>query len=511
MLAGRPPRLRAAISNAAVAFAWVFLVLASLAMYIVAGVFWHCGPMLLFRGTMASGVLLGMMRATIDVPPCEDHDCECDEQHMQSHLWARWWFSMIAFVAGNLLLLQGVEPFLTTVELAYGANATGSIADAERMFKFRHPAPVVFFFNDGYVDLNLTIQTQVCTARAVKMPGRPCTSWSPVELAPVFASPSDPARNGSVFAWARNFAWARDTGTAVRASRCGSGPWGQGRPRGLCGVDPRAIITYWDPQDATLVPEVVAQVEREFAILHPEFPASPSLPTLLLSDPAQAARFPTALTLAPVCYGLAAVLTLCTAIIEVLVKRYCDSEDENERRSPRTWQGSQLSQFQGPLPLLWTGAAASAMQSQDLGQSLVQPMEGGVSATTQAARTLWPRPESARNWRGAPWSGWPQPAPELEMPNEAFDADEANEVPEWQILDDDQPDAEGGVAAASGGGTQEGSEPCVICCARPKDTLLAPCGHVTACQRCSQELRRRQAPCPICRRQITAAYRVFNA
>merc|ERR1712079_763088 len=43
------------------------------------------------------------------------------------------------------------------------------------------------------------------------------------------------------------------------------------------------------------------------------------------------------------------------------------------------------------------------------------------------------------------------------------------------------------------------SERCVICCVRRKDTLLAPCGHVSSCMSCALELRSRRAACPICR------------
>lgn len=51
---------------------------------------------------------------------------------------------------------------------------------------------------------------------------------------------------------------------------------------------------------------------------------------------------------------------------------------------------------------------------------------------------------------------------------------------------------------------------CVICCDKPKDTLLAPCGHVATCLECAQTLQRRKQNCPICRGYIDRVFRVFQ-
>ena len=51
---------------------------------------------------------------------------------------------------------------------------------------------------------------------------------------------------------------------------------------------------------------------------------------------------------------------------------------------------------------------------------------------------------------------------------------------------------------------------CVICFDGPKDTLLAPCGHVCCCIACANTLLGGNDNCPVCRAFIEAAYKVFT-
>ncbi len=51
---------------------------------------------------------------------------------------------------------------------------------------------------------------------------------------------------------------------------------------------------------------------------------------------------------------------------------------------------------------------------------------------------------------------------------------------------------------------------CVICFDGPKDTLLAPCGHVCCCIACANALLEKEEKCPVCRRFIESAFKVFN-
>lgn len=55
-------------------------------------------------------------------------------------------------------------------------------------------------------------------------------------------------------------------------------------------------------------------------------------------------------------------------------------------------------------------------------------------------------------------------------------------------------------------------EACILCCIAPKNTLLAPCGHVSTCFKCAEKLQVLSTrECPICRSHIQAVYRVYNS
>src|SRR6185436_2878982 len=46
----------------------------------------------------------------------------------------------------------------------------------------------------------------------------------------------------------------------------------------------------------------------------------------------------------------------------------------------------------------------------------------------------------------------------------------------------------------------EGSMLCVLCCSKPRDTALQPCGHLFSCGPCLEKLS--QPLCPVCRNHI---------
>lgn len=54
------------------------------------------------------------------------------------------------------------------------------------------------------------------------------------------------------------------------------------------------------------------------------------------------------------------------------------------------------------------------------------------------------------------------------------------------------------------------ADECVICFDGPKDTLLAPCGHVCCCISCANTLLEANENCPVCRSFIENAYKVFT-
>ncbi|RWS19340.1 Ring finger 157-like protein, partial [Leptotrombidium deliense] len=55
-----------------------------------------------------------------------------------------------------------------------------------------------------------------------------------------------------------------------------------------------------------------------------------------------------------------------------------------------------------------------------------------------------------------------------------------------------------------------GSE-CVVCMDSHRDCVLHPCHHLCTCINCGRLLLKRQDACPICRRSITNAFRVYHS
>ena len=51
-------------------------------------------------------------------------------------------------------------------------------------------------------------------------------------------------------------------------------------------------------------------------------------------------------------------------------------------------------------------------------------------------------------------------------------------------------------------------ESCVVCLDEDKSHILIPCGHQCVCGPCGERLA--QNPCPICRRAVTMAVKVFK-
>ncbi|CAI5479902.1 unnamed protein product [Closterium sp. Yama58-4] len=54
----------------------------------------------------------------------------------------------------------------------------------------------------------------------------------------------------------------------------------------------------------------------------------------------------------------------------------------------------------------------------------------------------------------------------------------------------------------------QSGERCVVCLHRKRKAVFVPCGHRVCCVSCSRVVRVEQLPCPICRGQILAAFRV---
>ena len=51
-------------------------------------------------------------------------------------------------------------------------------------------------------------------------------------------------------------------------------------------------------------------------------------------------------------------------------------------------------------------------------------------------------------------------------------------------------------------------ESCVVCLDEDKSHILIPSGHQCVCGTCGERLA--QAPCPVCRRAVTMAVRVYT-
>lgn len=52
---------------------------------------------------------------------------------------------------------------------------------------------------------------------------------------------------------------------------------------------------------------------------------------------------------------------------------------------------------------------------------------------------------------------------------------------------------------------------CVICMDSLRDCVLHPCHHLCVCINCGKLLLKRSDSCPICRRNITNAFRVYHS
>ncbi|CAB3255411.1 unnamed protein product [Arctia plantaginis] len=60
--------------------------------------------------------------------------------------------------------------------------------------------------------------------------------------------------------------------------------------------------------------------------------------------------------------------------------------------------------------------------------------------------------------------------------------------------------------------TSSSSSKCIICCNKPTDTALSPCGHMYTCHDCALDLwqGRGRGSCPTCRKKITSVLRVYR-
>ncbi|CAB3237394.1 unnamed protein product [Arctia plantaginis] len=60
--------------------------------------------------------------------------------------------------------------------------------------------------------------------------------------------------------------------------------------------------------------------------------------------------------------------------------------------------------------------------------------------------------------------------------------------------------------------TSSSSSKCIICCNKPTDTALSPCGHMYTCHDCALDLwqGKGRGSCPTCRKKITSVLRVYR-
>ena len=54
------------------------------------------------------------------------------------------------------------------------------------------------------------------------------------------------------------------------------------------------------------------------------------------------------------------------------------------------------------------------------------------------------------------------------------------------------------------------SNTCVICLDAPCNAAFIPCGHLAACLPCGRRMKRRKGGCPVCRRKLMGAFKIFN-
>mmetsp|Transcript_22376 Transcript_22376/g.39004 ORF Transcript_22376/g.39004 Transcript_22376/m.39004 type:complete len:404 (+) Transcript_22376:80-1291(+) len=50
---------------------------------------------------------------------------------------------------------------------------------------------------------------------------------------------------------------------------------------------------------------------------------------------------------------------------------------------------------------------------------------------------------------------------------------------------------------------------CTICMNAPKESLMAPCGHVSSCHSCAMKIYNMKDRCPVCRQRIDKVYKVY--
>jgi len=50
---------------------------------------------------------------------------------------------------------------------------------------------------------------------------------------------------------------------------------------------------------------------------------------------------------------------------------------------------------------------------------------------------------------------------------------------------------------------------CRVCMEVAMDCAMQPCGHLSVCMKCAEDLRKKSLPCVICRKRITGLLRVY--
>lgn len=51
---------------------------------------------------------------------------------------------------------------------------------------------------------------------------------------------------------------------------------------------------------------------------------------------------------------------------------------------------------------------------------------------------------------------------------------------------------------------------CIVCQENPKEIIYLPCGHFCLCKDCSNQIRKTQKNCPVCRKQVKRTSRVYT-
>ena len=50
---------------------------------------------------------------------------------------------------------------------------------------------------------------------------------------------------------------------------------------------------------------------------------------------------------------------------------------------------------------------------------------------------------------------------------------------------------------------------CQICYDKKIDCIFLPCGHARACDECATRIKNSGQPCPYCRKDVSATYRIY--